>query len=184
MHRPRRKYQLLFFVHLGWPDVPYLFAHFWRKGLQSLFGPIHIPLSLTCYTGGILIVLLLNKQRTILINSTIWSPTYLLGKRYNTFLRKQTTQLLCNPNMKCFAAWLMTRSYSEDWCNNKSGNQIIQPSNPHVLPYSVSHGGTLWTLAAIPVGHVRTGISIGPVRGWETSPLSLLLLLFPRTLGP
>ena len=48
----------------------------------------------------------------------------------------------------------------------------------------VSHGGTLWTrtLAAIPVGHVRTGISIGPVRGWETSPLSLLLL-FPKDLG-
>ena len=48
----------------------------------------------------------------------------------------------------------------------------------------MSHGGTLWTrtLAAIPVGHVRTGISIGPVRGWETSPLSLLLLL-PKDLG-
>ena len=39
------------------------------------------------------------------------------------------------------------------------------------------------TLAAIPVGHVRTGISIGPVRGWETSPLSLLLLLLPKDLG-
>ena len=52
-------------------------------------------------------------------------------------------------------------------------------------PPPVSHGGTLWTrtLAAIPVGHVRTGISIGPVRGWETSPLSLLLLLLPKDLG-
>ena len=38
-------------------------------------------------------------------------------------------------------------------------------------------------MAAIPVGHVRTGISIGPVRGWETSPLSLLLLLLPKDLG-
>ena len=48
----------------------------------------------------------------------------------------------------------------------------------------LSHGGTLWTrtLAAIPVSHVRTGISIGPVRGWETSPLSFFLFL-PKDLG-
>ena len=53
----------------------------------------------------------------------------------------------------------------------------------YVTSRSLSHGGTLWTrtLAAIPVGHVRTDISIGPVRGWETSHLSLLLL--PKDLG-
>ena len=49
----------------------------------------------------------------------------------------------------------------------------------------VSHGGTLWTrtLAAIPVGHVRTGISIGPVRGLGDFTSFPSFPSFPKDLG-